>query len=605
VPGDDLSWLDQLGGIEEGAPVDAAPKPSIPPQPFTPGDDLDWLNQLDGASEPAQAEQASPGLGDSRTPEDLSWLNDLGKASSTAGEPAPAQEDLSWLDSLGGRSEPFTIPPFAGMESDAETVSPRHTAPLSTETPEEAEPEWLKKATEAPSMPAPGDLSLDWFSAQPPAEKTPPPAARAAPFEGDIFSTPDEPPTLSNQDVDSLFSLEMPDWLSRPEPGTAEAGSTPAGPAPVGGEESLAPVDLPSWVQAMRPVEAVISETASRAADQPAETEGPLAGLHGVIPIAPIGSARRPKPVSLTLQASAEQQASALLLEQILGAETSPRTFVSSTVVTSQQWLRWALTALFLLVLSGLILLRSQMMPVTAVLPEEASGVRSAFMGIPASARMLVVIDYEPSLAGEMEAISAPLLDQISVLNQPQLSFLSTSPNGAALVERLVSRAGLRETGAQSVNLGYLPGGSVGVLGFLDAPGQVIPTAGVGSFSDYAGVIVLTGQAESGRIWVEQLHTRKQADLALLNQPLLMVASAQAAPLLEPYVSSGQVTGLIAGMSGAARYEALNNGRPGIVRSYWDTFGAGLMLSVAVIVIGSLWSLLTGMRARRTNAEQG
>jgi hypothetical protein len=410
---------------------------------------------------------------------------------------------------------------------------------------------------------------------------------------------------LSNQDVDSLFSVEMPDWLSRPEAGTGESVSKQAGPAPVEGEESLAPVDLPSWVQAMRPVEAVISETASSAADQPAETEGPLAGLHGVIPIAPTGSVRRPKPVSLTLQASAEQQASALLLEQILGAETSPRTLVTSTVVTSQQWLRWALAAFFLLVLSGLILLRSQMMPVTAALPPEASGLRNALMGLPANARMLVVVDYEPALAGEMEAISAPLLDQIGVLNQPQLSFLSTSPNGAGLVERLVTRSGLSETSAQYVNLGYLPGGSVGVLGFLEAPGQIIPTAGVGSFSDYAGVLVLTDRAESGRVWVEQLQNRKQADLALQNQPLLVVASSQAVPLLEPYVASGQITGLIGGISGAARYEALNNGRPGIVRSYWDTFGAGLMLSVAVIVIGSLWSLLAGMRAHRANAEQG
>jgi hypothetical protein len=29
------------------------------------------------------------------------------------------------------------------------------------------------------------------------------------------------------------------------------------------------------------------------------------------------------------------------------------------------------------------------------------------------------------------------------------------------------------------------------------------------------------------------------------------------------------------------------------------------MLSVALIIIGGLWSLFTGMRARRANAEQG
>jgi hypothetical protein len=370
-------------------------------------------------------------------------------------------------------------------------------------------------------------------------------------------------------------------------------------------DESLTPVDLPSWVQAMRPVEAVISETASSAADQPAETEGPLAGLHGVIPIAPIGSSRRPKPVSLTLQAPPEQQASAVLLEQILGSETSPRALVAAPVVASQQWLRWALSGLILVVLSAMILLRSQLMPVSASLPNEVGGLSNAVIGIPANAKALVVIDYEPSLAGEMEAISGPLLDQITLLSQPDLSFISTSPNGAALVERLIANTKMNELGMQYRNLGYLPGGSAGVLGFMTAPTQIIPSAGVQFFSEYSALVVLTDHAESGRVWVEQLQNRRQADPSLNNKPVLMVASAQAGPLLQPYVSSGQVTGMISGLSDAARYEFVNNGRPGIARSYWDAFGVGVMMSVALIVIGSLWSLFTGLRARRASAEQG
>jgi hypothetical protein len=104
---------------------------------------------------------------------------------------------------------------------------------------------------------------------------------------------------------------------------------------------------------------------------------------------------------------------------------------------------------------------------------------------------------------------------------------------------------------------------------------------------------------------VEQLESRKQVDPSLSNKPLLMVASAQASPLLQPYVSSRQITGMVSGLSDAARYEALSNSRLNTARSYWDTFGIGLMTSVALIIVGSLWSLYTGMRARRANAEQG
>jgi hypothetical protein len=600
APQEDLSWLNKLGTIAEPPPVDTTPNQPIPPQPSTSEEDLDWLNKLGGA-EPAQPAQPFS-LPEEKKPseEDLSWLNKLGKPSQPS-EPVASAEDLSWLNDLGGQSEPLSTPPFA-PEEETDKVPPKQTAPLDKKTVEEAEPDWLRRATEAPSMPAPGDLSMDWFSSpsQAEREKTPSPTPQAAPFAEDIFSTPSEqPPALSNQDVDSLFSVEMPDWLSQPEPGKEEPASQQADAVQAEGDESLAPVDLPSWVQAMRPVEAVITETATRVADQPAETEGPLAGLHGVIPIAPVGPSRRPKPVSLTLQTSSEQQASALLLEEILGSETSPRTLVTAPVVTSQQWLRWALTGLFLLVLSAMIFLRSQMMPVAA---GEFSGLSNAIIGIPANAKILVVIDYEPSLAGEMEAVSGPLLNQIAVLSQPNLSFVSTSPTGAALVDRLVAH--IAQPGIQSVNLGYLPGGSAGVLGFMQNPSQIIPAAGVGSFSDYSAFVVLTDHAESGRVWVEQFQSQRQADLSLSNKPLLVAVSAQAGPLLQPYVSSGQITGMLSGLPDAARYE-LSTGRSDSARPYWDTFGVGMMMAIALIIIGSLWSLFTGMRLRRANAEQG
>jgi hypothetical protein len=123
-------------------------------------------------------------------------------------------------------------------------------------------------------------------------------------------------------------------------------------------------------------------------------------------------------------------------------------------------------------------------------------------------------------------------------------------------------------------------------------------------FSEYAALVLLTDHAESARIWVEQLQALKQTDPGLAAQPLLTVSSAQAGPMLQPYVSSGQIDGLISGMADAARYESINSSRPGIARSYWDAFGIGIMLAAALIVLGSLWSLFTGMRTRRTEVTE-
>jgi len=658
APKEDLSWLNNLGETSE-------PLPPSTQQPSPPKGDLSWLQDLGEASEPLPSTpaQSFDSFGQDKTsapPEDLSWLQNLGAPSeplATTPAQASTPDDLSWLQNLPGESEPLSAAPAASlsepaspaqdepdwlknmtepsedMPAAADVISPSHTAPLSEET-EQFMPDWLKSAAEQPSMPM-GVEALDQFrdKYQPPAEnlfdwlepsqESPPgdeepllPSDTPAPatIDSSLFSPASDSASLSNQDVDSLLSMEMPDWLSRPEPGASEASPQETASPTVEEGEALAPVELPSWVQAMRPVESVVSENAASIEDQATEREGPLAGLRGLIPMAPIGSAQRPKPISLKLQATDEQQAGAALLEQILAGETAARVVLAESVVLPQNVLRWALSGLIVFVLGFMISLGTQAMPVSPALPEAVSAASSAVANIPENSQVLVVIDYEPALAGEMEAASGPLLDQMVLLRHPRLSFLSTSPNGSALAERLMTSTNINQAspaglgynaGEHYFNFGYLPGGAAGVLEFVGSPKAAIPSAAVERLSEFSAVVVLTDHAESGRIWVEQLAALKQVDPALTNQPLLVVSSAQAGPLLQPYVSSGQITGMVSGLSDAATYEFVNNSRPGIARAYWDTFGVGLMTAIAAITLGSLWSLFTGLRARRAEAEQG
>ena len=648
---EDLGWLHDLEASSKRSAEPLAPRPdlgSMPDdassQPSSEKEDLSWLNNLGGISEPSQPFDQTQGRPLPAQPaapqEDMSWLDNLGGTlePSQPTQPPAAPEDLSWLNDLGGTSE-LPKPELAKPSSDvpdfsSPILSPRRTAPLSEEAENESLPDWLKSATEEPSMPPLGAGALNWFAShdldgnQPAAtqespaslpgempglseETPPPPFGQAQEIRGSTASS--ESPPASNQDVDSLFSMDVPDWLSNPESGLSEVSLQGAEIPPAEAGESLAPVELPSWVQAMRPVEAFISESAAGTDDQALEREGPLAGLRGVIPLLPIGSSRRPKALSLTLQATAEQQAGAALLEQILAGETTPRPLVTTSSVVSQNILRWVLTGLVMVVLGAMIGLRSRGMPVSTALPVEVSAASNAVTNIAEDSPVLVVVDYEPALAGEMEAVSGPLLDNMVLLRHPKLSFLATSPNGSALVERLVTHTKINgpapdglgyQPGMQYFNLGYLPGGSAGVLAFIQSPQTAMPAADVENFAQYAAVIVLTDHAESGRMWVEQLDARKQSDPALASQPLVMVASAQAGPLLQPYVSSRQVAGMISGLPDAARYESVNNVPPGMVRTYWDAFGIGLLLAVILITFGSLWSLFTGIRLRRAGAEQ-
>jgi hypothetical protein len=316
----------------------------------------------------------------------------------------------------------------------------------------------------------------------------------------------------------------------------------------------------------------------------------------------------------LKLQASDEQHAGAVLLEKILAGETNPKPLVTTAYVASQRALRWVLSGLFIIVLSGMIILGTQSMPISAALPEQVALVSDAVARIPRDSSVLIVVDYDPALAGELEAVSGPMLNQMALTSRPRLSFLSTSPNSAALVDRLLRNTNISlpppngldyKTGAEYFNLGYLPGGASGVLEFVESPNMAMPSAGIDTVAEYAAVILLTDHSESARTWVEQLDARKQADPSLSNQPLLVAASAQAGPLLQPYVSSRQITGMVSGLSDAARYEFVNNSRPGLARRYWDSFGVGLFMAVVIIALGSLWSLVAGIRARRAEAELG
>lgn len=642
---EETSWLENLG---------STPLEQAPAQSETPKEDLSWLNAF-GAEPEAQPSTNASSTGD------VDWLNNLGSTpiQDPASLESSGQPDLGWLNNLqSSEPDPLSAAPFAesGEQeniADLTHVSPfmpRKTAPLENES-GDSMPDWLRSATEGPSMPM-GASALEQFREdykiptgpqdafswksftqdKKPAEEQPPLSdffpAHTVPKAGSLREDTPEPASVdpnlfpsgssssipSAEDVNSLFAIDMPDWLTQAEQAKQEDTAQPVGINAEGGE-ALSPVDLPSWVQAMRPMDAVIAEAVPGIDDQPAEREGPLAGFRGLIPVLPVGSARRPKAISLKLQASDEQQASAAILEQLLAGETSPRPLVSTSAYASQRTLRWALSAVLIIVLGFMIAVRPQIFPPTATLTVASSEIVNRLQGIPESADVLVVLDYDPAMAGELEAVSGPLLDRLVLLRHPRLSFVSTSPTGPALVERLLLNTNIKQStssenlnytaGQDYFNLGFLPGAETGVLNFVQSPKTAFSSATVNNFSGYSAVLVLTDNANSARMWIEQVQAEKEQNPALTLQPLVVASSAQAAPMLQPYVSSRQINGLIAGLADASRFEFQNGSRPGTSLSYLGAFGAGLVLAVMLITLGGLWSLVAGIRARRTEVAQG
>jgi len=633
-------------------PAERPAKPEKPEQTFPRRQEIHWGDETKSAgllrSEemggmatlPIPSAPESAGLlrlsGDAMLP----WMRGAGD------EPAAEKDEREPSDWLAGQSaapqEKPPVSPFAGgtfqspstgeLTGWLDKVSSEAAAPTDQPAAESGDSvgDWLSSLPRGEDLPAPAESSgasfgedIDlpaWMkpAAEPPAESKgdapgwmrEPPANESARLAEPAPEVPRAPafvpgaePADSSQE-NELFSIEMPDWLSNIAPTDQKSASA-------GTQEAIAPADLPSWVQAMRPVESVLLGPSFTvpSAEGPLEENGPLAGLRGVLPAA--GGLIQPgksKVQAIRLQSSEAQQSSAALLEQMLAAETQAKPLRGGGRLVSQRVLRWIISAMLILLVTFTLLGGSQSVPLPAALPEESNMLLPVIDLLAEGAPVLMIFDYEPALAGEMEAAAAPFVDRVLGLRRPRVTILSTSPTGAALAERFMAATQSRHNyrgGEDYVNLGYLPGGTAGILSFAENPRAAMPSSlwvlaaaqDVNRFSDYAAVILLTDQAETARAWVEQTGA------ARAGLPLLVVSSAQAAPMIQPYLLSGQVNGLVSGLRGGAAFES-SSGLGSPVRRYWDAYNFATLFATLLIVFGGLWNFLAGARARRQGLDE-
>jgi hypothetical protein len=674
---DNTDWMARLGGESQGAKTEP-PTPAQPPaveqlasgtspEPAAGEDMPDRVQPLQSPQPGAQEPPAAPPGGEN-LPEWLSSLPELSAESSTAlnetGEPAPTESTPDWLDQLNQKSippEPGT--PAGGAESVPDWLSGFRPEP-ETPTPASGEnvPEWLSNLEEksVPEAASSGRLQADrnppaetsdWLSqlqadvnaaqeaethkgdfevasesSAPPKETGPLPEwltgiEPAGPSSSDtpalVVDSHDNPP---GEQGGNAFSMETPDWLSELNPEHA-AGKASADNEGEADSENLEAAELPAWVQAMRPVESVV-ETKMAQLDESKSTEqsGPLAGLRGVLPAGPgLGSLRKPPVYFTKLQVSEGQTRYASSLDRLVAGETQPRT-PETKRLTSNQLLRWLIAVLLLLAV-GLPLANgahangAQVAPATLLQSSDMGASAKIIDGLTGNVPVLVAFDYEPALSGELEAVAAPIMDQLLSKGVP-LALISTSPTGPALAEHFLKTTSLvnvhqYQSGVQYADLGYLAGGPAGMMYFAADPTEAVtvtvdgqPAWGTGplrtiqNLSDFAAVIILTDNADTGRNWIEQAGPR------LGSAPMIMMVSAQAEPMIRPYFDSGQLKGLVSGLADAKIYEQ-TYGRPGLANRYWDSFSLGMLVAELLIVAGAVLGVVIGWRARRNDKDSG
>ncbi len=623
-------WLAALKNQQEPGPtVPPAGQPSASESSAFDGDLPSWLG---GLAEPGSAAPASQPAASDDTPD---WLSSLAaETPAPASQPAAADDTPDWLSSLAAET------PAPASQPAASDDTPDWLSALSTDQPSEQPPARSPKAFQTGTL---GEIGLestpDWMAGLGVLGSSATAASTPSAFEkqaaGGSESEPPKPesedsvlgqfdfaaeeslpiPSASAENLDAILPMDVPDWLAGFTPGEAESGTRVQTPQPEEAE-NLAPANLPSWVQALRPVESVVTDTSLGEEERIVEQQGPLAGFRAVLPAqAALLTGRKPKPHAIKLQADEVQIAQASLLDELVQSEGRARAVAARRTVVASPVLRWVIAAVLFALTLLPALAGSQFVPIPTRPTSDLADFILTVYELQSDAPVLVAMDYQPALAGEMEAALTPVLNDLMINGKP-LAFISTQPSGPLMVSRMMARMAQEpyrhtyQAGQQYVDLGYLPGEAAGIQSFASQPRRAIGANGfnpnfwespalstISRLDEFSAVIVVTDNPDIGRIWVEQ------AGGWLSDTPLLMVISAQAEPMIRPYYDSGQVSGLVTGLAGGAIYENNRQGA-GLARAYWDSYGFGLVAAQLLILVGGIWSLVAGLVSRRKTTEE-
>jgi hypothetical protein len=560
----------------------------------------DWLKETEANFlEPTKTKPFTTepeDLGPDQVSEQIDSL--LKQPSTSPAEKEPTVDD-DWLSSLleeAGLNEPSTATPSEEPRAGIGEAVDKEIAESSIEgTAEE----------EQPSPPVPAEKP-EWLSELE--------ASSTIKLEGGI-----PPAEISDKGSDVSKTEEtkgseeeaVPEWVGKPSSEEAPPASKEPG-API------APAELPGWLEALRPTEAVSpSEPVEDLSAADIVTAGPLVGLRGVISAHPSAiRARKPPTYSIKLRVTDEQRARVEMMEELLANEQKPRPLPSKPIITSRNISRLVIALALVLPIVWMIITGSQRIPPPQ--PGNIPGVvdfTQQIQSLPAGAPVLLAFDYEAGFSGEMNTAISTLISQLMIKNI-FMTLVTTTPSGPALAESLIgsttSMQGEPGSYLNYTDLGYIPGGTLGLIGLATSPKAVVPYSLDGNnvweaaplntisvINDFSAVIVLTNDSATARSWIEQVGPFLWQD----GTPLLIITSAQAEPLILPFylAAPAQVQGLVTGIVGGLAYaRTVGNIQQ---NGSWDALSIGVTVSVLIIVVGSMIGVVAKMRTSGSKKE--
>lgn len=193
--------------------------------------------------------------------------------------------------------------------------------------------------------------------------------------------------------------------------------------------------------------------------------------------------------------------------------------------------------------------------------------VRAAFDTVdklPAGSYVLMSLDYEPDIMAELQPMAKAVLRHCfrKGIKPVVLTLYPAAPGLLEEALRTTSEAEGKQRNVDFVFLGYKSGSQSVILGLGESIRTMFPTdfwgtpldsipmmRGLNSYADFPLVVNLSG-SNIADYYVRIAATR-------YRRPMILGATAVMTADYYPYLSAGQILGLIGGMKGAAEYERL------------------------------------------------
>ena len=171
------------------------------------------------------------------------------------------------------------------------------------------------------------------------------------------------------------------------------------------------------------------------------------------------------------------------------------------------------------------------------------------------------------------------------------------------------ARENNKKYGVDYVNLGFIPGMETAMAAFAKdvwatAPSDMYGTpisqlpvmSGIKTAKDFALVLFITGSDVAAMI---------RQYVSAYGSKMVAFATIGWVPSFTPYLSSGQLVGLVPGVTGGAQYELLMKS-PGAGLATTDALSLGFIYLVVLAILGNvLWNIERRSHGRRASKEVG